>query len=172
MRVEGNMYRATRLAAVLLALTVGCNARTVDDQSTTVRATIEGHNARLARWYAAGHMDSVASLFAVDARQMGPNTDPLEGRAAILEFWEQVASLGTWTFELNTEEVTAYGPLAVERGTYTLNFVPGAEALPGMTASADTGNYIVQWRLDGGRWLIVNDIATSQRSIDSVCELP
>jgi ketosteroid isomerase-like protein len=116
-------------------------------------------------------MDSVASLFAVDARQMGPNTDPLEGRAAILEFWEQVAVLGSWTFEINTQEVTAYGPLAVERGTYTLLFVPGAEALPGMTASADTGNYLVQWRRENGRWLIVNDIATSQRSIDSVCEL-
>ena len=166
------MYRATRWAVVLLALTAACSTQTIDDQSDTVRQIIEDHNAQLARWYAAGHMDSVAALFAVDARQMGPNTDPLEGRAAILEFWEQVASLGTWTFELNTEEVTAYGPLAVERGTYTLHFVPGAEALPGMAASADTGNYIVQWRLEGSRWLIVNDIATSQRSIDSVCELP
>jgi ketosteroid isomerase-like protein len=166
------MYRTTRLAIVLLALTTGCRAQTADDQSDTVRQFIEGHNAQLTRWYAAGQMDSVASLFAVDARQMGPNTDPLEGRAAILEFWEHVAGLGTWTFEINTQDVTAYGPLAVERGTYTLLFVPGDEALPGMAASADTGNYIVQWRLEGGRWLIVNDIATSQRSIDSVCELP
>ncbi len=166
------MYRATRWAVVLLALTAGCRVQTAADHSDTVRQIIEGHNAQLTRWYAAGHMDSVASLFAVDARQMGPNTDPLEGRAAILEFWEQVAGLGAWTFEINTQDVTAFGPLAVERGTYTLHFVPGDEALPGMTASADTGNYLVQWRLEGGRWLIVNDIATSQRSIDSVCELP
>ena len=165
------MHRATRYGIVFLALISGCRAQLADDQSASVREIIENYNADLARWYAAGHMDSVASLFAVDARQMGPNTDPLEGRSAILEFWEQVAGLGSWTFEINTQEVTAYGPLAVERGTYTLHFVPGAETLPGMTESADTGNYVVQWRREDGRWLIVNDIATSQRSIDSVCEL-
>lgn len=163
------MVQTTRWLILALALIPGCRAQMVDDPSAAVREIIEDYNSNLARWYAAGDMDSVASLFAVDARQMGPNSDPLEGRSAILEFWEQLSGLGTWTFELETQEVTAYGPLAVERGKYTLHFVPGAGALPGMAASADTGSYFVQWRREGDRWLIVNDIATSQRSVDSVC---
>lgn len=166
------MCQLTRYGVLFLALIAGCGPQALEDRSTVVRTIIERNNADLVRWYEAGQMDSVASLFAVDARQMGPNTEPLEGRAAIREFWEQVASLGTWTLDLDTHEVTAYGPLAVERGTYTLRFEPGAGALPGMTASADTGSYLVQWRHEDGRWFIVNDIASSQRSIDSLCEIP
>ncbi|MGD8867258.1 MAG: DUF4440 domain-containing protein [Gemmatimonadales bacterium] len=166
------MCRLTRYGLLFLTLITGCRPQAPEDRSTVVRAIIERHNADLVRWYRAGQMDSVASLFAVDARQLGPNTDPLEGRAAIREFWEQAAGLGTWTFELVTREVTAYGPIAVERGAYRLSFEPGTEALPGMTASADTGSYMVQWRHEDGRWVIVNDIATSQRSIDSLCEMP
>ena len=166
------MYRPIRYGVLFMIFISGCRPQVPEDRSTAVRAIIERHNADIARWYRAGQMDSVASLFAVDARQMGPNTEPLEGRAAIREFWEQAAGLGTWTFYLGTHEVTAYGPLAVERGTYTLRFEPGSEALPGMTASADTGSYMVQWRYEDGRWVIANDIATSQRSIDSLCAMP
>lgn len=166
------MCRLTRFGVLFLTLIMGCRPQMPEDRSPAVRAIIERHNADLVRWYRAGQMDSVASLFAVDARQLGPNTDPLEGRAAIRQFWEQAAGLGTWTLELVTHEVTAYGPLAVERGTYTLRFEPGSEALPGMTTSSDTGSYMVQWRNEDGRWVIANDIATSQRSIDSLCAMP
>lgn len=165
------MCQLTRYAVLMLAFISGCQPREMEDRSTQVRSIIERHNSDLVRWYRVGLMDSVASLFTVDARQMAPNSEPLEGRAAIRAFWEQVAGLGTWTVQLDTRQVTAFGPLAVERGTYTLHFEPGSEALPGMTASADTGTYIVQWRREDGHWLIANDIATSQRRIDSLCEI-
>lgn len=162
------MHRFARFAFVCLLL-AGCRPQAVEDESVAVRQLIEAYNANLVRWYEAGMMDSVASVFATDARQMGPNTEPLVGREAIRDFWSQVAGLGTWTFEINTEAVTAYGPVAVERGTYTLDFRPGDAALPGMAASADTGNYLVEWRLEDGRWMIVNHIATSIRSVESLC---
>jgi ketosteroid isomerase-like protein len=161
--------RRLPLGLLCLVVVAGCQPRAVEDESAAVRQIIEAYNANLARWYEAGMMDSVAWVFAADARQMGPNTEPLVGREAIREFWSQVAGLGTWTFEINTEEVTAYGPVAVERGTYTLDFKPGDAALPGMAASADTGNHLVEWRLEDGRWLIVNHVATSQRSVESLC---
>ena len=140
------------------------------DESAAVRQIIEAHNSKLVRWYAAGQIDSVVTVFASDARQMGPNMEPLVGREAIRDSWRQATSWGTWTFELNTESVSASGPLAVEHGTYTLSFEPGATAPPGMAATADTGNYIVQWRREDGEWLIVNDIATSQISVATLCE--
>jgi ketosteroid isomerase-like protein len=163
------MHSLSRLRLLCLLLVVGCQPQAVDDESAAVRQIIEAYNANLVRWYEAGQMDSVASVFAAGARQMGSNTEPLVGREAIRDFWSQVAGLGTWTFEIRTEEVTAYGPVAVERGTYTLDFEPGAAALPGMAASADTGNYLVEWRLEDGRWLIVTDVAASQRSVESLC---
>jgi ketosteroid isomerase-like protein len=161
------MHRSP-LGLLCLVIVAGCQPRAVDE-SAAVRQIIEAYNANLVRWYEAGQMDSVASVFAADARQMGPNTEPLVGRQAIRDFWSQVAGLGTWTFAIHTEDVTAYGPVAVERGTYRLDFEPGAAALPGMVASADTGTYLVEWRHEDGRWLIVNDVATSQRSVESLC---
>lgn len=150
----------------LMLLAVACGP-SIENEG--VRGIIEETNAKLIRWYDAGQMDSVASVFAPDARQIGPNVEPLVGREAIREFWTQVAGQGNWRFTLSTEDVVAEGRLAVERGTYTVDFVPGAFALPGMLASTDTGNYLVHWRLDGQRWMIVNDVATSQRAIESIC---
>lgn len=154
---------------LLFLVACGPGAQNLQDRSAEVRSIIEASNASLARYYTAGQMDSVAAIFAPDARQMGPNMEPLVGREAIREFWEQAAGLGTWTFTLNTQDVVAYGPLAVERGWYTLDFLPGPDALPGMVASADTGNYLVRWRLEGDRWLIADDLATSQKSLEVVC---
>jgi uncharacterized protein (TIGR02246 family) len=160
-----------RVAAsfVLLLSVVGCQGRNGDDpatlaqQSADVRRIIDAHNADAVRWYAAGQIDSVAGLFAPDARQMGPNAAPLVGREAIREYWTQAASLGTWTFTLSAQDVTANGPLAIERGKYTLTFTPGPNAPGGMSAFTDRGNYLVQWRRENGKWLIVNDIATSEQ---------
>jgi ketosteroid isomerase-like protein len=159
-----------RVAAsfVLLLCVAGCQRRSGDEpavlaqQAVEVRRIIEAHNADAVRWYAAGHIDSVARLFAPDARQMGPNAVPLVGREAIRKYWTEAATRGTWTFTLSTQDVTANGPLAIERGTYTLAFTPGPNAPDGMAAFTDRGNYLVQWRRENGTWLIVNDIATSE----------
>jgi len=135
-------------------------------ESAQVRKVIESHNANLELWYAAGDIDSVVTVFAEDARQMPPNGVTQVGREAIREFWKQAVTWGKWNFSLKTVSVEANGPLAVELGRYTLNFTPGLAAPPGVTAIADTGNYVCQWRLENGKWLIVLDIVNRDQPLE------
>ena len=135
-------------------------------ESAEVRKVIESHNAHLERWYATGDIDSVVTVFAEDARQIPPNGATLVGREAIREFWKQAVTWGKWNFSLKTVSVEANGPIAVELGRYALYFNPGPEAPPGITAIADTGNYVCQWRLDDGKWLIVIDIANRDQPLE------
>lgn len=134
-------------------------------ESEEVRKVIESHNANLERWYAVGDIDSVATVFAEDGRQIPPNGVTHVGREAIREFWKQAVTWGKWNFSLKTVSVEANGPLAVELGRYTLNFTPGLETPPGVTAIADTGNYVCYWRLENGKWLIVLDIANRDQPL-------
>ena len=80
-----------------------------------VRQAIERHNANAVRWYAAGDVDSLVSIFAEDAWQMPPHSPPLVGRTAIRDFWRNAVSWGKWEFILETKSVDASGPIAVER---------------------------------------------------------
>jgi ketosteroid isomerase-like protein len=84
----------------------------------------------------------------------------LVGREAIRKNWMDLTKFGIRKFTLTAQDVAQSGSLTVERGTYVLDVTPGPKALIGMAAFQDRGNYLVQWRLEGGRWSIVNDIST------------
>jgi uncharacterized protein (TIGR02246 family) len=128
-----------------------------------VRGVIERKNADAVRWYAAGDVESLASLFATDAWQMPPNSAPLVGRDAIRDFWAQAVRWGKWNFALQTEEVSMSGPIAIERGKYVLRFTAGPAAPPGMSSFEDRGNYLVHWRRDAdGEWRVAADAPVSQ----------
>ena len=143
----------------------GCATVPFQD-SAEVRRVIERHNSDAARWYASGDIDSIASLFAEDAWQMPPNSPALVGRDAIRGFWSQAVKWGKWEFSLQTQEVIVSGPLAVERGKYTLKFVAGPGAPPGMASFQDRGNYLVHWRRErDGEWRAVGDAPVSELPI-------
>jgi len=75
-----------RLSAALLVAALFAACRNTPTDPVQVRRIIDVQNANLARWYAAGDIDSVASAFAPDAWQMPPNAAPLVGREAIRRF--------------------------------------------------------------------------------------
>jgi len=138
----------------------------IQQESARVRKVIEANNADLGRWYASSDINSVATVFAEDARQMPPNGPALEGREAIQGFWKQAVTWGQWNFDLNTVSVIANGPIAVELGRYTIKFTPGPDAPSGMTGYEDAGNYVCYWRLEEvGKWRIVYDIATRDQPL-------
>jgi uncharacterized protein (TIGR02246 family) len=128
-----------------------------------VRPTIERHNANAVRWYAAGDVDSLATLFAEDAWQMPPHQPALVGRNAIRNFWRDAVRWGKWDFTLAIQTVTVGYPLAVERGSYVLRFTVGTSAPPGMSSFEDRGNYLVHWQHESdGEWRIVADAPVSE----------
>jgi ketosteroid isomerase-like protein len=139
-------------------LIIACNKKPV----MNVPSIIEANNAKIVQWYATGQIDSIAEMFVIDARQMASNSSPLVGRDAIKQNWANLVNIGIWKFTLTTQNVDHSGTLAVERGVYTLDFTPGPNAPVGMVAFQDRGNYLVQWRLENVKWLVVNDLAVSE----------
>lgn len=145
------------LAAVLFTACVSM------PDASSARASIERNNSSIERSYASGDVDGVASMFAADAWQMPPNNAPLAGREAIRAFWKQAFGWGKWQFSLQTQDVQASGPVAVERGRYVLTFTAGPGAPPGMASFTDRGNYVVYWRRESnGEWRGVWDAPVSE----------
>src|SRR3954469_10698586 len=137
-----------RTAAILtVAALAGC-AVGPRQSADEVKQLIERNNANAVRWYASGDIESLAFMFAEDAWQMPPNSAPLIGRESIRRFWRDAVKWGKWEFTLQALDVTVSGPVAVERGKYSLKFTAGAAAPPGMSSFQDRGHYLVHWRLE------------------------
>ena len=141
-----------------VVLMLSCNR----EDPAQARSQIESGHAKLTHWYATGQADSIAGMFTADARQFGPNSPPVVGRESIRRGWANAARLGIWTFTFTTKEVAVSGSLAGERGTYILSFTPGPGAPQHLAPRSDRCNYLTQWRLDNGKWRIVNDLTTSE----------
>jgi ketosteroid isomerase-like protein len=155
---------STMRNAVILMIAVLCGCAVSGTQSAeSVREVIDRNNASAVRWYAAGDVDSLASMFAVDAWQMPPNNPPLVGREAIRGFWREAVKWGKWEFILQSQDVSVSGQMAVERGKYSLKFTAGPGAPPGMASFQDRGNYLVHWRHESdGQGRAVGDAPVSE----------
>jgi uncharacterized protein (TIGR02246 family) len=131
-------------------------------ETEAVRQLIAQQNKRICEWYASGNAAAVAGAFAEDCWQMPPHAEPLVGRAALREFWEQAVQWGQWDFTLETQDVVVAGAIAVERGRYIVRFSPGPAAPPGSAHIEDRGNYVVMWRREpDGQWRAVWDAPVS-----------
>lgn len=135
--------------------------RTAATDPAEVKAIIDSLNTKLEGWYAAGHVDSVASVFTEDTWQMPPNNAPLVGRDSLASWWRGATGAGKFEFDFSAQDVVAEGRIAVERGKYTMKFTPN-EGAP-IPAFEDRGNYVVMWRKDAdGHWRIAWDAPVSE----------
>jgi ketosteroid isomerase-like protein len=149
----------TLLCLVVLTFIFGCQPSPTADE---VKKFINSQNTKLVQWYAEGLIDSVANVFTEDTWQMPPNSKPLVGREALRSFWKQAVQWGKWEFTLSAQSVEVGGSIASERGTFTLTFTPGPNAPQGMSAFADTGNYLCLWRKQNRVWRIAVDAPVSE----------
>ena len=151
---------------LLLGLAVagaGCtNVKQVPD-TAAVRTAIDTLNEELVGCWADGEYECVAAAFAEDGWQLMPNAQAQAGTDAIQRFWQQAFGWGKWEVSLETSVLEQSGPLAVERGKYTIRFTADAAAPPSRPSSQDRGNYVVHWRLDSdGRWRMAAQALVSE----------
>jgi ketosteroid isomerase-like protein len=137
----------------------------IDRESAAAREAIAVANTQMSQYMAAGQFDSIAMLYADDGRVMPPGSPAAVGREAIARHMAQGSQAGSFALNLITDAVTANGPLAIERGTYTYAFTPGPNAPKDVVAMADTGKYLVRWKQVDGRWLIMDDIWNSNKGM-------
>jgi uncharacterized protein (TIGR02246 family) len=147
----------------LAAAGAGCtNVKQVPDAGA-VRAAIDAQNEELVGCWAEGAYECVAAAFAEDGWQMMPNAQAQAGTDAIQRFWQQAFGWGTWEVSLETSVLEQSGPVAIERGKYTIRFTADAAAPPSRPSSQDRGNYVVHWRLDSdGRWRMAAQAVVSE----------
>ena len=124
-----------------------------------VRAAIDSANTRWMAAIAAGNADSLAVIYAANARMMPPGAPANVGREAIVAGFAPMFAIGQWTITLTTDTIWPAGSSVFERGTWVSTFTPGPNA-PSMPPS-DKGKYLQRWIQEDGRWVVADDIWNS-----------
>src|SRR5438105_6031749 len=148
--------RAVRsLAGAVVGLLAACQTQETPQQmrarmgkeSDAFKQAIAGTAKRWEGWIAAGQADSIANIFTEQGREMPPNAPAAVGRAGIRQFETQTAAMFDGKLTLRVESVSASGPVAIERGSYTFEGKAKPGAPPGRPATvSDEAKYLANWR--------------------------
>jgi uncharacterized protein (TIGR02246 family) len=113
---------------------------------------VERANLAYEQAIARGDAEAIGALHTPGAVLLPPGSSTINGRAAIVEFWNGAFSQGTGTMDFATEEVVARDDMAYERGTYS--FAAGGQS--------ETGKFLAVWlRGADGVWRIHRDAWSS-----------
>ena len=151
-----NILKSAALVAAGLLALGGCQkavdvAAVQDESKRAVRDWIAAYNA--------GDADTIAGMYAEDARVFAPGHPAAVGRDAIREtIAKDIANTKAAgvTLVLNDDDVVSvHGDIALHTGSYVVNDASGA--------TVDSGNYLgVSQNIDG-KWLLVRDVWNSDR---------
>ena len=128
----------------------------IDTESAAAKRAIDSTNAEFVKHLGMGHADVLAGFYTEQAHAMPPNGPAAVGREAIKSLWGGFIAMKAGG-KITAQSVVANGPVAIERGAYTLTFTPPGAKEP-MT---DTGKYLVHWHNVGGKWMLADDIWNS-----------
>ncbi len=132
----------------------------IGTESQAARTAIEAAIAEFVVHHNAGHADSLPRFWMENGIMMPANAPTATGREAIRAFFAEGFQMGSYQVALHTQSVSANGPIAIERGRFTLTFTPGRNAP--MPAMSDSGRYMTHWHKVGDRWLIAEDLWNSE----------
>lgn len=126
----------------------------MQSESAAVQPLIEARVAEFVAAWNGGDAAGVAAVYTPDAAVMPPDRPGVAGRDAIRELNAgDMAMLPGAQLAIDVVSVTANGPLAVDRGTWTLT-MPG----PDGAAMEMTGKYLAVWHQIDGQWYMAEDI--------------
>jgi len=125
---------------------------------------MEQIGANLTKWWEAGQLDSLVTLYAPDARVMNGGAPTVQGRDAIKAlFAKQLSMPGEYRIGVVVEAASANGPIAIARGTYRTGFTPNASSPKDAKASQNEGTFLVHLHKIDGKWLMVDDLGNSTK---------
>lgn len=108
----------------------------------------------------AGDAAAIANSYAQDAVLMPEGHAPIQGRAAIEQFFSGMLKGYTVDAELGMDELDGRGDLAYARGHYQMNLTPKAAGAP--RPPAMRGKYLeILRRQSDGTWLYTVDMFSS-----------
>ncbi|WP_162055943.1 YybH family protein [Pontibacter pamirensis] len=118
-----------------------------------IRSEIERQNKKFMEAYRRGDAAGMAALYTEDGMIMPPNSDIVEGREQIQNFFQALMNMGIKSIELQTREVEQHENTAYEVSRATLS-VEGDQVV-------DEAKYIVIWKRENGDWKLHRDIFNS-----------
>ena len=116
---------------------------------------LEGLKAMRDVWQSAvdaGDSAAVAAIYAEDGALMPPNSEAVNGQAAIEQFFLEFHAAGMGV-DIQETEAYAHGDVGYKTGTYTVTDAGGA--------TLEEGKYVEIWRHVDGQWQMHRDIWNS-----------
>jgi len=110
--------------------------------SEKLRESIKKANMKFSEHIRAGNAKELAGLYTEDAHLLPTNSDMIQGRESVEEFWGgAISGLGIKDAKLTTLEVYEGEDSITEVGEYLLHIQP-----EGQEAAEDRGKYVVIWK--------------------------
>jgi ketosteroid isomerase-like protein len=156
------MRAAAAIAALALTLGAGaCAGPTQQEFTRADRDAIQKANADLVAGFNAGDLDRIIPLYTPESLFMPPNSPSMRGHEAVRSFYKGLLQ-GEATLQMESEEISGHGPIAMQSGTYVLEVNGGGKL------SRDRGKYLRMLRNTGGTWRIEKSIWSSDLPQPSV----
>jgi ketosteroid isomerase-like protein len=141
------------LAACQKAETPEQTASRMQAETDSARTAIAAQNARFVRYVNANQADSLALLYPADGVILQPDMPAATGRDSIKARYAALFAPGG-VMTLTTVALTANGPVAIERGTWTY-MIPAQGKTPAMHLA---GKSLVHWHKVNGQWMFAEDM--------------
>ena len=102
---------------------------------------------------AAGDAAGLAGVYTTNGSVLPTNSPTITGRDDLVKFWQGILDAGIANVALTTVELEEHGETAIELGEFVLKTADGS--------IADSGKFIVIWKLEDGEWRWHQDIFNS-----------
>lgn len=150
------MRAVATISVLALALAAGACAGSSQAEFTKAdREAIQKANTDLVAAFNAKDLDSLIPLYSAESLFMPPNNPSLRGTDAVRSFYKGMIDDGATGLQMESQEITGHGPLAMQSGSYALQFNGGDKV------SRDRGKYVRILRNTAGTWRIEKTIWSS-----------
>jgi ketosteroid isomerase-like protein len=140
------VLRAVLVPVVLLA--AACSGPAAQEFTTTDAGAIRQQSDGLAAAFNATDTGKILALYAENSVFMPPNQPIIRGKDALKNFYDDLfQKQGATNLRLDIAEVSGYGPLAYQSGTYEMDLKP-----PSGPPGRDRGKYLFVLRKMANAW--------------------